>query len=46
MPGGTACLSTVSACLAVQSLVAAFADDKAIIDEAAARAAVAEVTAE
>jgi len=32
--------------LAVQSLVAAFADNKAIVDEAAARAAVAEVTAE
>ena len=32
--------------LAVQSLVAAFADNKAIIDESSARAAVTEVTAE
>ena len=32
--------------LAVQSLVAAFADSKAIVDESSARAAVTEVTAE
>jgi type II secretory pathway predicted ATPase ExeA len=32
--------------LAVQSLVAAFADKKAIVDESSARAAVTEVTAE
>jgi type II secretory pathway predicted ATPase ExeA len=32
--------------LALQALVAAFASDKAIIDESSARAAVAEVTAE
>ena len=32
--------------LAVQSLVAAFADNKAIVDESSARAAVTEVTAE
>jgi type II secretory pathway predicted ATPase ExeA len=32
--------------LAVQALVAAFATDKTIVDESAARAAVAEVTAE
>ena len=32
--------------LAVQALIAAFADDKAIVDEHAARAAVTEVTAE
>ncbi len=32
--------------LAVQSLVAAFADNKALVDESSARAAVTEVTAE
>jgi type II secretory pathway predicted ATPase ExeA len=32
--------------LAVQALVAAFASDKAIVDESSARTAVAEVTAE
>ena len=32
--------------LAVQSLVAAFADNNAIVDESSARAAVTEVTAE
>ena len=32
--------------LAVQSLVAAYADNKSIVDESSARAAVAEVTAE
>ena len=32
--------------LAVQALVAAYADNKAIVDESSARAAVAEVTAE
>ena len=32
--------------LAVQALVAAYADNKAIVDESAARAAVTEVTAE
>jgi type II secretory pathway predicted ATPase ExeA len=32
--------------LAVQSLVAAFADNKAVVDESSARAAVTEVTAE
>ena len=32
--------------LAIQSLVAAFADNKAIVDESSARAAVTEVTAE
>ncbi|MGW2939018.1 ExeA family protein, partial [Streptomyces sp. NPDC001156] len=32
--------------LAVQALLAAFVDDKAIVDESSARAAVAEVTTE